>query len=140
MEKSWRSMDWLKFKCANQQEFVVGGYTEPKGERVGFGALLIGVYEGDDLRYAGKVGTGFDDETLDRLHDRFTSLARETSPFLGADLSDRDVHWVSAKLVAEVAFMEWTDEGRLRHPRYLGFRTDKEPKEVVREEPRRVSA
>jgi DNA ligase D-like protein (predicted ligase) len=127
-----RSGDWLKFKCSHQQEFVVGGYTEPQGERIGFGALLVGYYDEDQLVYAGKVGTGYDDQTLKQLCQRLQSMERKTSPFRG-DVSGDKVHWVSAKLVAQVAFTEWTEDGRLRHPRFLGLRRDKEPEEVVRE-------
>lgn len=131
-----RSNKWLKFKCVNQQEFVIGGYTEPHGERIGFGALLIGYYHGDDLRYAGKVGTGYDDDTLQRLHDRLQDLTRKSPPFAGSgDLPDKEVHWVTPKLVAEVGFTEWTQHDKLRHPRYLGLRRDKDPRDVVREEP-----
>jgi bifunctional non-homologous end joining protein LigD len=132
-----RSTDWLKFKCVSRQEVVIGGYTDPRGERVGFGALLIGHYENGDLRYAGKVGTGYDDETLKELGDRLSSMERETSPFADRDIPEKGVHWVTPKLVAEVGFTEWTEDGRLRHPRYLGLRHDKKPKEVVRERPKR---
>jgi DNA ligase D-like protein (predicted ligase) len=128
-----RSRKWLKFKCVHQQELVVGGYTDPQGERIGFGALLLGYYEDDKLRYAGKVGTGFDDETLRDLHDRLTSLERKTPPFDDADLPDDGVHWVTPKLVAEIGFEEWTKHNKLRHPRYLGLRRDKPAGDVVKE-------
>lgn len=131
-----RSRDWLKFKCVHEQELVIGGWTDPEGERVGFGALLLGYYEGRALRYAGKVGTGFDEEVLRSLHDRLESLARKTAPFAGeADLPTKGVHWVTPELVCEVGFTEWTDEGKLRHPRYLGLRDDKDADEVVQELP-----
>jgi bifunctional non-homologous end joining protein LigD len=130
-----RSKHWLKFKGVNQQELVIGGYTEPHGERVGFGALLLGYYAGDDLRYAGKVGTGFDDETLQRLHDRLASLERDRPPFAGDDLPTQEVHWVRPELVAEIGFEEWTEHNRLRQPRHLGLRRDKDPEDVVKEEP-----
>lgn len=130
-----RSRDWLKFKCVRQQEFVIGGYTDPKGSRHDFGALLLGYYEDGDLRYAGMVGTGFDDDMLKNLGKRLRERQRETSPFAG-DVSDtRKVHWVSPELVGEVGFTEWTDDGKLRHPRFLGLRRDKDPKDVVREAP-----
>jgi DNA ligase D-like protein (predicted ligase) len=129
-----RSSHWRKFRCSNQQEFIIGGYTDPEGERIGFGALLIGYYENDKLRYAGKVGTGFDDETLRRLHERLSAIERETSPFDDKDLPHKDVHWVSPELVGQIAFTEWTQENKLRHPRYLGLRRDKEPQEVVKEQ------
>jgi DNA ligase D-like protein (predicted ligase) len=127
-----RSGDWLKFKCSHEQEFVICGYTEPQGERIGFGALLVGYYDEDRLVYAGKVGTGYDNETLQHLCRRLQSVERKTSPFSG-DISGDEVHWVSPKFVAQVAFTEWTEEGRLRHPRFVGLRRDKEPEEVVRE-------
>jgi DNA ligase D-like protein (predicted ligase) len=131
-----RSKDWLKFKCVNRQELVVGGFTDPKGERMGFGALLVGYYEDGSLRYAGKVGTGFTQELLRSLRARMDGLERKTSPF--ADQDDppsQGVHWVTPKLVGEVGFTEWTDDGRLRHPRFVGIRDDKEAGDVVREEP-----
>ena len=130
-----RSRAWLKFKCINQQEFVVGGYTKPHGTRAGFGALLLGYYDNDKLCYAGKVGTGFDDKTLLRLHKQLRQLNRKTPPFAGQDLPSSEVHWVTPKLVAEIGFEEWTAENRLRQPRYLGLRTDKDPQDVVKEEP-----
>lgn len=132
-----RSGKWLKFKCANQQELVIGGFTEPHGERIGFGALLLGYYEEDALRYAGKVGTGFDDETLQRLHEELTSLEQDSPPYEGDDegLPSSEVHWVKPELVAEIGFEEWTEKSRLRHPRFLGLRRDKDAKDVVKEEP-----
>jgi bifunctional non-homologous end joining protein LigD len=128
-----RSPDWLKFKCVNQQEMVVVGFTDPHGRRRRLGALLVGYYEGRKLRYAGKVGTGFDDATLDRLGDRLQRLERDSSPLDGERPRERGVHWVRPELVAEIGFTEWTRDGRLRHPRYLGLRTDKPAREVVRE-------
>lgn len=129
-----RSRKWLKFKCVHRQELVIGGFTEPRGERIGFGALLVGYYDGDALRYAGKVGTGFDDETLRRMRDRLERLGRKTSPFADpGDASGQGVHWVTPKLVAEVGFTEWTDDGKLRHPRFVGLRDDKAAEDVVRE-------
>ncbi|MGH7570565.1 MAG: non-homologous end-joining DNA ligase [Gemmatimonadota bacterium] len=132
-----RSRDWLKLKCVARQEFVVGGWTEPRGSRVGLGALLVGVYDDGDLRYAGKVGTGYDDETLRDLSARLSSIERKTPPFRDSDgIAKKGVHWASPKLVAEVGFTEWTTDGKLRHPRFLGLRRDKDPKSVVRERPR----
>lgn len=131
-----RSRDWLKFKCVSRQEFVVGGFTDPQGERIGFGALLIGYYEEDELRYAGKVGTGYDDETLRDLSERLESLERKTPPFADEEgLPRKGVHWVTPKLVAEVGFTEWTQDAKLRHPRFVGLRRDKDPEDVVRERP-----
>jgi DNA ligase D-like protein (predicted ligase) len=130
-----RSRDWLKFKCVNDQEFVIGGYTEPKGKRKGLGALLIGYYEGDRLVYAGKVGTGFSDETLDDLVRRLLPLERDEPPFAPDRLPHREVHWVAPKLVVQIGFTEWTADGQLRHPRYRGLRRDKRPRDVTRERP-----
>ncbi|MFW5904903.1 MAG: non-homologous end-joining DNA ligase [bacterium] len=131
-----RSTDWLKLKCSHRQELVVGGFTEPEGSRKGFGAILVGYHEAGGLRYAGKVGTGWDDESLVELRARMDRLERKTSPFEGGDdLPEKDVHWVTPKLVAEIGFTEWTDDGKLRHPRFLGLRTDKDPEDVVRERP-----
>ncbi len=129
-----RSTDWLKFKCGKGQELVIGGFTEPKGERRGFGALLVGYYEGDRLRYAGKVGTGYDDEFLEQFRKRLDSIERDTSPFSDA-VDEAGAHWVTPRFVAEFGFTEWTGEGKLRHPRFLGLRRDKKAREVVRETP-----
>ena len=129
-----RSRDWLKFTCVTEQEFVVGGFTEPRGSRTGLGALLVGYYDGDRLRYAGKVGTGYDQRTLRELRERLDGLATDGSPFAG-NPRERGVHWARPELVAEVGFTEWTTDGLLRHPRYLGLRRDKDPRDVVREAP-----
>jgi DNA ligase D-like protein (predicted ligase) len=128
-----RSRDWLKFKCWAEQEFVIGGYTDPRGARSGFGALLLGYYKGNGLVYAGKVGTGFDSKTLNSLGRKLASLETKNSPFEGVVKAGKGVYWVRPKLVAQVAFTEWTHDGKLRHPRFLGIRTDKDPREVVRE-------
>jgi DNA ligase D-like protein (predicted ligase) len=130
-----RSPNWLKFKCVNEQEFVIGGYTDPQGSRTGFGALLIGYYEGDRLLYAGKVGTGFDASSLDSLARKLRRLERSDPPFHGGGLPRKGVHWIQPQLVGQVGFSEWTRDGQLRHPRFLGLREDKEPREVVRERP-----
>ncbi len=130
-----RSPDWLKFKCISRQEFVIGGFTDPGGSRTGFGALLLGYYAGDDLIYAGKVGTGFDDRMLADIAGRLASLETGDSPFTDRARSEKGEHWVSPELVCEVAFTEWTEAGMLRHPRFVGLRNDKEAKEVVREIP-----
>ena len=131
-----RTRSWLKTKCGRRQEFVVGGFTEPSGARHGFGALLLGVHDEEGaLRYAGRVGSGFDDATLARLAKRLRALERRTPPFAdpprGAQA--RGVHWASPSLVAEVAFTEWTGDGQLRHPVFKGLREDKPAAEVVRE-------
>jgi DNA ligase D-like protein (predicted ligase) len=130
-----RSRDWLKFKCEQGQELVIGGFTEPHGSRTEFGALLLGYYDtGGALRYAGKVGTGFDQATLRDLGGRLRALRRDDSPFADAEqIRERGVTWVEPELVAQVGFTEWTRDGRLRHPRFLGLRTDKAAREVVRE-------
>jgi bifunctional non-homologous end joining protein LigD len=131
-----RSRDWLKFKCVNQQEFVIAGYTDPQRSRIGFGALLVGYYDQQgDLHYAGKVGTGFSDRSLRALHERLAKLQRDRPPFAEGDPGIKGAHWVSPRLVGQIAFTEWTRDGRLRHPRFLGLRTDKPPKQVVREQP-----
>jgi DNA ligase D-like protein (predicted ligase) len=127
-----RSTDWLKFKCENRQEFVIGGFTDPHGLRVGFGALLVGYFENGRLRYAGKVGTGYDTLTLIELGNRLQSLETDRSPF-AEPIREKGAHWVRPELVAEVGFTEWTSDGKLRHPRFLGLRDDKAPVEVVRE-------
>lgn len=127
-----RSKDWLKLKCVHQQEVVVGGFTEPKGSRTGLGALLVGVYDGDELRYAGKVGTGFDHATLHALYQELVATEQPTSPFAGV-VREKAVHWVDPAMVVEVGFGEWTSAGHLRHPRYLGRRPDKDPRDVIRE-------
>ena len=128
-----RSADWLKLKCVNQQEFVVGGFTDPRGDRDGFGALLVGYYDGGTLRYAGKVGTGYDRRTLLTIHSALKQIERRTPPFGGVAPSGSDVHWVTPAIVAQVGFSEWTPGGLLRHPRFIGIRSDKAPEEVTRE-------
>jgi bifunctional non-homologous end joining protein LigD len=130
-----RSRNWLKFKCGNRQELVVGGYTEPRGSRIGFGALLVGYYEAGSLRYAGKVGTGYSDALLERLSRALASRERASSPFAD-EAPEQRVHWVSPELVVEVGFTEWTRNGHLRHPRFLGLRPDKDARDVGRERPR----
>jgi DNA ligase D-like protein (predicted ligase) len=134
--RSGRTRDWLKFKCENSQEFVIGGYTDPQGGRVGFGALLLGYYdEHGRLVYAGKVGTGFDQRALRSLHATLREIERPTAAFAAGDLPRSAVHWVEPRLVAQIGFAEWTTAGQLRHPRYLGLRDDKDPADVVRERP-----
>jgi bifunctional non-homologous end joining protein LigD len=131
-----RSRDWLKFKAENSQEFVIGGFTDPQGTRSGFGALLIGYYtENGELAYAGKVGTGFDAQTLSSLHATLGGLEQPSSPFTRGKPPRAGVHWVRPTLVGQVGFSEWTTAGELRHPRYLGLRRDKDPGSVTRERP-----
>jgi bifunctional non-homologous end joining protein LigD len=131
-----RSEDWLKFKCVLEQEFVIGGWTDPTGTRVGLGALLIGYYDQGRLRYAGKVGTGYTQAVLRDLRSRLDRLARDEPPFERDGLPKSRVHWVRPELVAQIAYSELTRDGKLRQPRYLGLRTDKRPREVVLEIPR----
>jgi bifunctional non-homologous end joining protein LigD len=132
-----RTDAWLKFKCEAGQELVVVGWTDPEGSRVALGALLLGYHDRsggrDELVYAGKVGTGFSDEVLRDLHRRLSRLEVKTSPCDRGKLPGKGVHWARPRLVAEVAFTEWTSAGQLRHPRYLGLRTDKKAGDVVRE-------
>ena len=133
---STRSRDWLKLKCTRAQELVVGGFTAPRGSRTDLGALLVGYFDGDRLRYAGKVGTGFTRATLRDLAARLAPLERDTPPFEAEPGLPRAATWVEPELVAQIAFMEWTGDGRLRHPSFLGLRSDKAASEVVREAPR----
>jgi bifunctional non-homologous end joining protein LigD len=132
---STRSRDWLKLKCTRAQELVIGGFTAPRGSRTDLGALLVGHFEGDRLRYAGKVGTGFTHATLRDLAERLAPLVRENSPFEPEKGLPRAATWVEPELVAQIAFMEWTPDGRLRHPSFLGLRFDKPARDVRREEP-----
>jgi ATP-dependent DNA ligase len=131
-----RSKDWLKMKCEASQEFVVGGFTDPQGARVGLGALLVGYYEGTDLVFAGKIGTGFDTRLLLDLRRRLDAITVTESPFTKATgLPRLRVHWVLPEIVVQVAFIEWTVHGKLRHPRLVGVRFDKEARDVIREQP-----
>ncbi|MFC5910485.1 non-homologous end-joining DNA ligase [Streptacidiphilus monticola] len=129
-----RSTDWLKLKCSGGQEFVIGGFTEPAGSRVGFGALLIGYYQHGRLCYAGKVGTGYSTATLRSLRTRLDGIEQSGSPF-DARVREARAHWVRPELVAQIGFTEWTRDGMLRHPRFLGLRDDKPAHQVVREAP-----
>jgi bifunctional non-homologous end joining protein LigD len=129
-----RSPHWLKMKCEESQELVVGGFTDPQGGRVGLGALLVGYFEGDDLVFAGKIGTGFDTKLLRELRARLDKMEIAKPPFTkGTGLPRLRAHWVRPEIVVQVAFIEWTVHGKLRHPRLIGVRTDKSPRDVVRE-------
>jgi bifunctional non-homologous end joining protein LigD len=128
-----RSPHWLKMKCEATQELVVGGFTDPQGSRVGLGALLVGYYEGADFVFAGKVGTGFDTRLLLQLRERFDDLEQPAPPFTKGTGLPRVAHWVRPEVVVQVAFIEWTVHGKLRHPRLLGVRFDKRARDVVRE-------
>ncbi len=129
-----RSKHWLKMKCDASQELVIGGFTDPQGARVGLGALLLGYFEGDDFVFAGKVGTGFNTALLVDLRQRFEALHRETPPFTKAvGLPRLRVHWVKPEVVVQVGFAEWTPDNKLRHPRLIAVRFDKDARQVVRE-------
>lgn len=131
-----RSKHWLKMKCEASQDFVVGGFTDPQGGRVGLGALLVGYFENDDFVFAGKVGTGLDTKMLIDLRTRLDALEIVETPFTKAKgLLRIRAHWVQPEIVVHVAFIEWTVHGKLRHPRLLGIRPDKSPRDVAREEP-----
>jgi bifunctional non-homologous end joining protein LigD len=130
-----RSRDWVKIKAQLVQECVIGGFTDPRGSRKGFGSLLLGLYDGGALRYVGHVGTGFDTELLRSLTARLKKIERGRSPFAGHVDANTKAHWVQPKLVAQVRFTEWTRDGLMRQPAFLGLRVDKDPKECVRERP-----
>ena len=147
-EPDRRSGTWLKCKVHGEQEFVIGGFTPPKNTRPYFGALLVGYYERGKLKYAGKVGSGFDHARLKSLYDEFRKREVATCPFADLPSSSRPrfgsgmtagvmrtVTWVKPELVAQVRFTEWTDDGMLRHPVFLGLRRDKSARDVVREVP-----
>ena len=129
-----RSPHWLKMKCEASQELVVGGFTDPQGKRVGLGALLVGYFENDNFVFAGKIGTGFDTKLLLQLRARLDAIEIARPPFTrGSGLPRLRAHWVQPEVVVQVAFIEWTVHGKLRHPRLLGVRTDKAARDVVRE-------
>jgi bifunctional non-homologous end joining protein LigD len=145
-EPGRRSGAWVKLKCVNEQEFVIGGYTPPQGARKHFGAILVGYYENNKLVFAGKVGTGFTAKSLSMFHKKFQKEARDDCPFV--DLPSRQngqwvlgitpsmmkkMHWVNPKFVAQIKFAEWTRDGKLRAPVFLALREDKKPTDVVRE-------
>jgi len=145
-EPGRRSGAWVKLKCLNEQEFVIGGYTPPQGSRKYFGAILVGYYEKKDLLFAGKVGTGFTAKSLSALHKKFRAVERDTCPFVDLPSKQngqwiqeitpfmmRKMHWVSPVFVCQVKFAEWTRDGKLRAPVFLGLREDKNRGDVVRE-------
>jgi ATP-dependent DNA ligase len=130
-----RSRQWLKMKCEETHAFVVGGFTEPQGKRVGLGALLLGYFRGDDFCFAGKIGTGFDNALLVDLRSRLDALEIPRSPFTEArGLPRLRAHWVRPEIVVRAGFIEWTGHGKLRHPRLLGLATDIPARDVVRRE------
>lgn len=129
-----RSPHWLKMKCEASQELVIGGFTDPRGARVGLGALLVGYFEKQDFVFAGKVGTGLDTKMLQDLRAKLDATELATPPFTkGTGLPRKGAHWVRPEIVVQVAFIEWTVHGKLRHPRLLGLRIDKAARDVVRE-------
>lgn len=131
--RSTRSRDWVKIKALRRQEFVIGGWTEPRGSRAEFGALLLGVYDGKELVYAGHVGTGFDTKLLHTISAQIHKIERASSPFAALPKTNTKAHFVTPSLVAEISFTEWTRDGILRHPVFVGMRADKDAKAVVRE-------
>jgi len=122
--KSKRTRDWLKFKAVNDDDFIIGGFTKPQGARKGFGALLVGFYQKGKLRYAGKVGTGFSEEVLMLLSKKLEKLTSKKSYFTDS-IKEKNVTYVKPKLVAKIAFTERTKDKKLRHPSFLGLRSDK---------------
>ncbi|MBA4142114.1 MAG: DNA ligase D [Nitrosospira sp.] len=133
---SRRSSDWIKLKCKQRQEFIIGGYTDPQGSRTGIGSLLLGFYdEGKNLRYAGNVGTGFSDKTLRILKTKLDGIGVRHCPFMETNGIGKKSHWVSPTLVAEVSFGEWTRDGHIRHSVFHGLRSDKKAESIVREKP-----
>jgi bifunctional non-homologous end joining protein LigD len=130
--ESKRSSEWLKIKIVNQQEFVIGGFTEPQGDRDYFGALILGAYDGKELNWVGNVGTGFDQKTLARLYSRMKPLVTEKCPFAERPKPDRGMTWVRPELIAQVKYANWTPDNRLRAPVYLGLRDDVEAQQVTR--------
>lgn len=128
-----RSKKWLKFKCEKGQELVICGYTPPEGSRKHFGALIVGFYDDGELKEAGKVGSGYDQQTLKILHEKMKKIERKSSPF-GDEVNYKDATWLQPELVGEFRFTEWTEDGKLRHPSFLGLREDKKPEDVKKEE------
>ncbi|CAN7436506.1 DNA ligase D [Massilia sp. LjRoot122] len=136
---SRRSPEWIKLKCGLRQEFVIGGFTDPKGSRKGVGSLLLGTYDREGvLRYAGNVGSGFNHASLMDISERLEALRTDQSPFPPRAVPGRQHHWVKPVLVAEVSFSEWTSTGSVRHPVFQGLRQDKPAKGITREEPRHI--
>lgn len=133
--KHSRSKKWLKFKCENRQELIICGFTDPQGCRKYFGALIVGFYKNGNLHFAGRVGTGYDEDTLKMLYDKMKPLKQDDPPFDVGDLKkENDTHWLKPKLVGEFQFTEWTGDDKLRHPGFIGLREDKKAKDVNKEE------
>jgi bifunctional non-homologous end joining protein LigD len=139
-----RSSDWIKLKCGQRQEFVIGGYTDPQGSRIGIGSLLLGVHDNDapngKLRYTGNVGSGFSDQTLKEIKKQFDALASDTNPFSGSTGIDRKAHWLKPVLLAEVSFSAWTNSGHVRHGVFHGLRDDKKATSITREKAKSTKA
>ncbi|HYD90162.1 MAG TPA: non-homologous end-joining DNA ligase, partial [Flavobacterium sp.] len=129
-----RTKEWLKIKVTKEQEMVIGGYTEPKGSRSGFGSLLLGYYEDGKFVYSGKVGTGFNEKSLKDMYEKLKKLETKTSPF-ATKPKERNAHWIKPELVAQIKYSEWTETNSLRHPVFIALRNDKKPKDVTRELP-----
>jgi DNA ligase D-like protein (predicted ligase) len=129
---SKRSTSWLKFKCSNRQEFIIIGYTKAQRSRIGFGALLLGYYDKNSLRYAGKVGTGFNDAYLKSFYQKLKKIKSIKNPTIDS-IKEKNINFIKPKYVAEISFSEWTCDNKLRHPSFLGLRSDKKLKEVVKE-------
>jgi bifunctional non-homologous end joining protein LigD len=140
--RAGRHGGWVKTKCVQRQEFVIGGFTDPEGMRAGIGALLIGYYEGHRLVFCGKVGTGFTHKLALELRARLERIEQKTCPFTPppAGWLGRHAHWVKPELVCEVVFTEWTTDGKIRHPSFQGLRADKDPKQITREKPTAIQA
>jgi bifunctional non-homologous end joining protein LigD len=138
-EPAKRTKSWLKLKVEHRQEFVVGGFTEPRNSRQHFGAILLGYYDKGRLVYAGHTGGGFSDRALSALFRRLAPLEQRTCPFVNVPRTNERAHWVRPEIVVEVRFNEWTSEGKLRQPIFIGTRDDKEPTEVRREPPTAVA-
>lgn len=133
-----RSKNWLKFKCVQEQELVIVGYTEPQGSRIGFGSLLLGYYKKGSLQYAGKVGTGFNDDFLASFSKKLKKIKIKKNPFSDKSLNTKEIHFVKPKYVGQIGFEEWTNDNKLRQPRFLGLRDDKDPKKVEKETPKQA--
>jgi len=135
--RAGRHGDWVKTKCVQRQEFVIGGFTDPEGSRIGIGALLVGYYDGARLVFSGKVGTGFTHTVALDLRRKLERIEQDTCPYEPPPPRSvgRHAHWVKPQLVGEVVFAEWTEDGKIRHPSFQGLRADKKPRQVHREQP-----
>lgn len=134
---SKRTKDWLKFKCSTGQELVIAGYSDPEGSRLGFGSLLLGYFENSEFKFAGKVGTGYDFSFLKSFSKKLKEIETKKSPF-SKKIPLKNIHFVKLKYVAQIGFTEWTTDNKLRHPRFLGLRMDKAPKDVIKEKAKKI--